>query len=234
MLILIAQTKVSFLIPAAGIGQRFDAHTPKQFFVHKAKSLANRCLEKILGLPYCFEVLVAIDPKCQKDWKLLNLPVQFVDGGSTRQESVINLLDYFLKYSKNPCKQVWIHDLARPNIHLEDFAHLYEKSCKMGNQDRGLVLARKMTDSLSEIDEEGRIVHCLERQSIVKHLTPQIFSARSLRNSYRQLQQQKSQKICTDEAEAFSLTGGQVQIVLAQEESHKITTKADLDFLLDP
>ena len=223
-------TKVSFLIPAAGIGQRFDPHTPKQFFVHKGKSLAIRCLEQILALPFCFEAIVAIDPKHQDQWNKLNLPIQFVEGGETRQESVIKLLDYFLKHSPNSCKQVWIHDLARPNIHLSDFAHLYDLSYKNEDPEKGFVLARKMTDSLSEIDADNTIHRCLERKTIARHLTPQIFSAQRLRFAYNQL---PSHKTCTDEAQAFSLTGGQVQVVFACEESCKITTKADLEFVLD-
>ena len=87
-----------------------------------------------------------------------------------------------------------------------------------------------MTDSLSEVDANNSIVRCLERQSVVRHITPQIFSAKKLRFAYNQLQ---SHKICTDEAQAFCETGGQVQVVLAQQESLKVTTEADIGLIED-
>lgn len=140
---------------------------------------------------------------------------KIVEGGKTRQESVHNGLkavnsDFVL-----------IHDGARPVITTE----LINEVIKQVQTKKAITVMTKTTDTIKEVDENGKIIRTIDRAKLYNTQTPQAFEYRLIKSAHDKLEGQNF----TDDASMLEFLGENVYIINGPYENIKITTKNDLE-----
>jgi 2-C-methyl-D-erythritol 4-phosphate cytidylyltransferase len=148
----------------------------------------------------------------------LTKPVQLIQGGATRQESVYNGLQAL----PSAAKRVLIHDgarcLATPD--LLDRCAVAILNCV------GLIAAVPVKDTIKVVDAEGLIQNTPDRRQLWAAQTPQGFDVEMLRECHAQGRQLGWE--VTDDAALFEKCDLPVQIVAGEETNLKVTTPVDL------
>ncbi len=215
---------VHLLIPAAGSGRRMGADR-------------NKVLLDLLGQPIIAWTLQAAAqaktvvwiglicqpcdrPALEAITAALNLPkpLAFINGGTSRQESVYNGLQSL----PATASRVLIHDGARclATPELFDRCSVALDSCP------GLVAAVPVKDTIKIVDADHRIEATPDRQALWAAQTPQGFDVALLKRSHQQgIDQGWS---VTDDAALFEKCDLPVQVVPGEETNLKVTTPMDL------
>ena len=220
------------LIPAAGSGRRMGSAWQSQ-----GKAQRNKLLLDLHGKPILAWTLLAAEssrtiawigiigqPDDWEDFKAiaasLNLtnPVHFIQGGSTRQESVYN----GLKGLPPEAEHVLIHDGARCLATPELFDRCSDalQSCD------GFVAAIPVKDTIKVVDAEKIIQSTPDRSQLWAAQTPQGFSVPLLKKCHEEGRQNGWE--VTDDAALFEQCRLEVQIVEGEETNLKVTTPVDL------
>lgn len=107
--------KYSAIIPCGGVGSRLNIGYNKILYKVNNQYLIEKTLKNFIFDEDCIDIVIVYHKNDYKTLKSLinNSKVNFVEGGSTRAESVLN----GLKIAKN--NYVLIHDGARPNVSVE-------------------------------------------------------------------------------------------------------------------
>lgn len=211
------------LIPAAGTGIRMGADTgPKQYLLLGRKTMLEHALEALLADARVERAFAVVAPSDTR-WQTLGIAdarVEFVPvGGATRAESVRNgLLALATRYDDND--RVLVHDAARPCLARADLARLMDA---VADDDEGGLLAVPMTDTLKRADGD-RVAATLDRASLWRAQTPQLFRCGSLRAALAA----SADEDVTDEASAMERAGHAPRLVPGSTSNLKITTPADL------
>lgn len=215
---------VHLLIPAAGMGRRMG-------------SAQNKLLLTLLGKPLIAWTLLAVEASSRINWigivcqpeDLPNLksilaelpitkPVEFIQGGATRQESVYNGLQGL----PPDADRVLIHDgarcLATPDLFDRCAAALW--------QHQGLIAAIAVKDTIKIVDENQFIRDTPDRRYLWAAQTPQGFDVQLLKQCHEKGRQLGWE--VTDDAALFEKCGFPVLIVEGEETNLKVTTPVDL------
>lgn len=142
--------------------------------------------------------------------------VALCQGGDTRTASVANALALV----EDDCDYVIIHDGARPYLPRECLERAMDDAIKFGTS----VLYTQSTDSLRAID--GITSRPIDRKSIVRIQTPQIFPADEIKRAYLAADGEEF----TDDASLYeSRIGKPVHLTLGSDKNVKITTPEDCE-----
>lgn len=224
---------VSVIIPAAGLGERFNksradlktAAIPKLFVPLKNQPLILHVLKEFGSSPSVREIILSIDSKSKQLFQKIltgvkfKKPVSLVNGGKTRAESVWNALKRISPKSEYVC----VHDGARP---LFKASWLEQMLSHMNDWD-GLVLGRSAVPTIKVFDPaSGEINETLNRKSLFEAETPQLLKKDVLINAYQTLG--KRAFGATDDVSIIEAAGGRTKVVMHQEPNIKITTYQDL------
>ena len=212
------------LIPAAGIGKRM---------LHDR----NKLLITLLGQPLLAWTLIAAEQAASISWIgiigqpedrsdldtilgniSLSKPVQFIQGGKTRQESVYNGLQGL----PDSAERVLIHDGARC-LATPD---LFDRCAAAIATCPGLIAAISVKDTIKIVDNTGIIVDTPDRANLWAAQTPQGFEVKLLKACH-----EKGRALgweVTDDAALFEKCSLPVTIVPGEETNLKITTPVDL------
>ena len=145
--------------------------------------------------------------------------VIWVEGGSTRQDSVARCLDAM---DAGAVDLVMVHDGARPAVAIADVVATVEAAKECG----GAVLGRPVSDTVKRVAAE-RIVGTVDRGNLFRAETPQVFRASILRRAFERAQEEGFQG--TDEASLVErLPRAEIAVVEAVYPNPKLTTPADL------
>jgi 2-C-methyl-D-erythritol 4-phosphate cytidylyltransferase len=212
------------LIPAAGMGKRMG-------------SSRNKLLMTLLDRPLLAWTLLAAEQARSIDWigiiyqpedleDLKNMlgnislakPVQFIQGGSTRQESVYNGLQGL----PDGAERVLIHDGARC-LATPD---LFDRCANMLKTCPGLIAAITVKDTIKIVDSMGIVIDTPDRSNLWAAQTPQGFDVKLLKACHEQ--GRKLGWEVTDDAALFEKCNLPVTIVPGEETNLKITTPVDL------
>lgn len=148
----------------------------------------------------------------------LSKPVTFIDGGTTRQESVYNGLQAL----PPEATRVLIHDGARC-LATPD---LFDRCAAALDHCPGLIAAVPVKDTIKVVDADQRIEATPDRQRLWAAQTPQGFDVALLKQCHQQgIDQGWS---VTDDAALFEQCGLPVQVVPGEETNLKVTTPMDL------
>lgn len=212
------------LIPAAGMGRRMGSDRNKLLLTLLDKPLLAWTLEAaeaatgidwigIMGQPVDF-------PDFQEILAQLNLtkPVELIQGGETRQQSVYNGLQAL----PTDAERVLIHDGARCLATPE----LFERCGTALQTCSGLIAAIPVKDTIKVVDQNGLILETPDRQQLWAAQTPQGFEVKLLKECHDQGRQQGWE--VTDDAALFEKCGLSVHIVMGEETNLKVTTPVDL------
>ena len=212
------------LIPAAGSGRRMGSDRNKLLLSLLGKPLLAWTLEVaeasahitwigIMGQPADFpdfQEIIAISP--------LTKPVQLIQGGQTRQESVYNGLQAL----PEPAERVLIHDGARC-LATPD---LFNRCAEVLLNFPGLIAAVPVKDTIKVTDKTGFVKDTPDRSQLWAAQTPQGFEVKLLKDCHAKGRQFGWE--VTDDAALFEKCGLSVRIVQGEETNLKVTTPMDL------
>ena len=139
--------------------------------------------------------------------------ITVVTGGASRVESVRNAIEVIaLKSGK-----IAIHDAARPLVEAQLLEQLFRDPRK------NVIAAQKVVDSMKKCDENGRIIDAVDRTSLWRAETPQVFDIEEFRSAMA-----IAPADATDDAEIMRHAGFDVYVVREEKENLKLTTASDL------
>ena len=188
------------VVPAAGSGRRLGGEVPKQYREIAGAPLMEHTLRALLESSDIRGIVVALDPSDRRADaidSLTDVRVQTTPGGVERADSVMAGLE-LLATEGSEEDWVLVHDAARPCLLLESLTALIEQARQSGE---GVILAEPVADTLKQVDEGGQVSGTVDRQSLWRAQTPQLFPLFALRAALgRCLEEGRS---VTDEAMAM-------------------------------
>ncbi len=211
--------KVSAIIPAAGLGNRFGE--AKQFKLLAGTPLFIHSIKAFLNSSKIHEIVVVV-PKDKQDsiYKAImsisgDKRITITSGGERRQDSVKN----GVLVSDTTSDLICIHDAARPFI-TETLIQDSINSCKLFD---GAVIAIPSVDTV-KYSENNIIMKTIDRNSIWLAQTPQVFWKDKLLKAYDGMDESIE---ITDEASIMEKMGYKICLVPGDIKNNKITTFED-------
>ncbi|MBW4632734.1 MAG: 2-C-methyl-D-erythritol 4-phosphate cytidylyltransferase [Iphinoe sp. HA4291-MV1] len=212
------------LIPAAGTGRRMGSHRNKLLLVVRSKPIIAWTLLAASAASQISWIGIISQPSDWQDFKTilaqlkLTKPVELIQGGSTRQESVYNGLQAL----SDCAEQVLIHDGARC-LATPD---LFNSCAEAIRRCPGLIAAVPVKDTIKVVDENGIIQSTPDRRQLWAAQTPQGFDVKLLKQCHDEGVRQGWE--VTDDAALFEKCDYPVRIVQGEETNLKLTTPQDL------
>ena len=201
------------------------AELPKQYLQVAGATLLEHSLRALLACERIAGVVVALHPQ---DTRAQQLPViqdarvQTVPGGEQRSDSVLAGLDA-LSGRAGPQDWVLVHDAARPCLQATDIDALIRAVIE---RDTGGILAEPIVDTVKQASGDALVERTLDRTTLWRAQTPQMFRLEELRRALSQALARGS--AVTDEASAMELAGYPVQLVVGPAGNLKVTVPEDL------
>ncbi len=217
--------RVWAVVPAAGSGRRMGSERPKQYLPLGTQPVLAHTLERLLGHPAVTAVVVALraeDPY----WPQLPLAddprIRAVTGGAERMHSVWAGLDAL---AGEAAAEDWVlvHDAARPCLRRSDLDRLF---AALAEDPVGGLLALPMADTVKRADASGRVQETVDRSTLWRALTPQMFRYGLLRRALAAAME--AGVLVTDEAQAVERLGQRPRLVQGHADNIKITHPGDL------
>ena len=212
------------LIPAAGIGKRMGSNRNKLLLLVRSQPIIAWTLlaaEAASTISWIGIISQSIDwPEFKAiiaDLKLTK-PVELIQGGSTRQESVYNGLQSL----PIAAEQVLIHDGARC-LATPD---LFNSCAEAIRHCPGLIVGVPVKDTIKVVNEQGIIQETPDRRQLWAAQTPQGFDVKLLKQCHAEGVRQGWE--VTDDAALFEKCGIEVRIVEGEETNLIVTTPQDL------
>ena len=222
------------VVVAGGIGRRMGAEKPKQFLTIGTKPIIVHTVEKFV-LCNELEKIIVLTPE---DWieytmdllekylgdKLMKR-VAVIEGGETRNETIMNSIAYIEKeFGLDDDTVIITHDAVRPFVTHRIIKDNIEAVMKYGATDTVV----PATDTIVESQDNDIISAIPDRSKMYQGQTPQSFKAKELRDTYQALTQEEKD-ILTDATKIYVLKGKPVKLVKGESFNIKITYPYDLE-----
>lgn len=224
------------LIPAAGSGRRMGADRNKLLLpvldreilawtLRAAASATSTEWIGIVGQPHDFPQFKQI-----LEAENLTVPVELIQGGSTRQESVFLGLQRLAELGT--ATVVSIHDGARCLASPE----LFDRCAAALDVADGAIAAIPVKDTIKRVKSSSAsspllagqtIIDTPDRSQLWAAQTPQCFNLAPLLAAHRQAI--SAEWAVTDDASLFENVGLTVELVMGEETNVKLTTPWDLE-----
>lgn len=209
--------KFSLIITAGGTSSRYGS-TNKLLEIINDKTVIEETIAKFIDFDEIDEIIISanisIIPTLQEMFN--NSKIKIIEGGNTRQKSVYNALQVV----KN--EYVLIHDGARPLIRKDTIAYVLEAVVDKN----AVTVMTKTTDTIKEVDTDGRIIRTIDRSKLYNTQTPQAFRTDIIKQAHEKLKDGNF----TDDCSMLEELNIPVYIVNGSYTNIKITIKSDLDF----
>jgi|WetSurMetagenome_2_1015567.scaffolds.fasta_scaffold507524_1 2-C-methyl-D-erythritol 4-phosphate cytidylyltransferase len=220
-----SMSKVTVLIPAAGMGKRMGKAVAKQFLPLGDKPMLAHTL---LVFQRASEIDEIIPILSEEDMEIClhDIIEQFhitkvktlVVGGKERQDSVANGLQKLEKSTSI----VMVHDGVRPFVTNE----MIKESVDLAKKGECVVVGVPIKDTIKEVDDKRIVRSTLERSRLWAIQTPQTFPAKILKRAY---EESSKHNVCgTDDATLVERAGNKVRVIMGSYDNIKITTPEDL------
>lgn len=209
----------SVVIVAGGTGSRMQSQTPKQFLELAGKPVIIWTIEKFLAFDPDIKVILVLPESHLIVWHGLKTrykstrKVTITTGGATRFHSVMKGLA-----NVRSEEIVGIHDAVRPLVSFETLERCYSEAEKSGSA----VPVIDVEDSLRTVIGLGNSV--LDRSSVKRVQTPQVFLAEKILTAYENCLDQGH----TDDASVYESYYGQISLVEGNADNIKITFPSDM------
>ncbi len=218
---MIENKKISVVVVAAGVGERFGGDKLLEKIQDKPVLVVT--LSKFL-LPEVDEIVVACHPKKITIYRdliakyLSDSRIRLILGGSERWQSSLAGI------KEASGEIVAIHDAARPLVRPEIITEILKRAIETG----AAVVAAPATDSIKVV-REGENVSALNRREIYLAQTPQVFSRELILEAYARAAAANFQEM-TDESELVTrfMERG-VSVVVSDNHNMKITYPGDME-----
>ena len=210
------------LIPAAGVGARMGAGSPKQYIKIGGKPMLRHTLDAFQSsdlIAHTFVVVSQDDPYI--DAVIPSHGVTILRcGGATRMDSVRNGLAA-LANTIAPNDWVLVHDAARPGLTADLIAKLVTAT---GDHEVGGLLGLPVVDTVKRCID-GEAAGTVPRNGLWLAQTPQMFRLRLLREALGAAQ---DARIITDDASAVEALGLSPKLVEGHPRNLKVTLPEDI------
>jgi 2-C-methyl-D-erythritol 4-phosphate cytidylyltransferase len=231
-------SRIAAILPAAGMGTRMGADTPKQFLELNGTPIVILSLRRIASCSLVTDLIVAtrgdevqrLEERIAKE--KFKQPVRVVKGGDSRQESVAAAL----REVPNDTEIVLVHDAVRPFVTVEQITRVIEEARRC----QAAILGIPAMDTVKEVkraslpEDVALITGTIPRERLVLAQTPQVFTTKLLKEAFARAQSDGVS--ASDEAGLVERLGHDVHVVLGSERNMKITKPADMElarFYLD-
>lgn len=227
--------RVFAIIPAAGLGTRMGGgatkgkRPSKQFAELGGVPILVHTLRKFAACSQVSDIWVALrknetgDFRLQLDREGLKKPVEFVEGGDHRQQSVANALRAI------PAKDddiVLVHDAVRPFVEVETIQAVIAAVEKAGAAIAGV----PAVDTIKKVErtaQDAVVTLTIPREQVVMAQTPQGALYKIMRKAFDDALADGF--LGTDEASLIERAGHEVTVVMGSPRNIKITTPADME-----
>jgi 2-C-methyl-D-erythritol 4-phosphate cytidylyltransferase len=224
-------SRIAAILPAAGMGTRMGADTPKQFLALDGVPIVILSVRRIASCEAVTDIIVATrgDEVSRLEERLreekFKQKVRVVRGGDSRQESVALALETVPKETEI----ILVHDAVRPFVTREQILRVIEeaRSC------RAAILGIPAMDTVKEVkraslpEDVALITGTVPRERVVLAQTPQAFAGPLLKEAFAKAQADGVN--ASDEAGLVERLGHDVHVVLGSERNIKITKPADME-----
>ncbi len=216
--------RVSAIILAGGSGTRMMADITKQRMLVGGMSILKRSVIAFDECPDIDEIVVIVreDELDFAKEELSGIPkvVNIGIGGSTRAASA----ECGFKLISDDTELVAIHDAARPMITSEMISEVVVAARKTG----AATAAAPVTDTIKIINNVGNVQETLDRSTLVRATTPQIFDRKIYQ---RALDTVNDKSDITDDNMLVERIGVSVYAVIQERENPKVTSRSDIAYL---
>ncbi|GAB4015908.1 2-C-methyl-D-erythritol 4-phosphate cytidylyltransferase [Spirosoma migulaei] len=209
------------IIVAGGSGSRMKSDIPKQFLLLKGKPILQHTIERFLTVVPASQLILVLP---SGDWSIWNTlcedhnfhpPIQTVNGGATRFQSVRNGLQAIGASDG----LVAVHDGVRPFISPEIILTSFETAARTGSA----VTCVPVKDSIRVVGTDG-VSQAVDRSQYRLVQTPQTFQLTAFRHAFKT----EEQAFFTDCASVMEYAGFPITLIEGSYENIKITTPEDL------
>jgi 2-C-methyl-D-erythritol 4-phosphate cytidylyltransferase len=231
-------SRIVAILPAAGLGTRMGAETPKQFLeldgtpivIHSVRRIASCPLVTDIILATRADVVATLEERVRAE--KLPQPVRVVRGGGSRQESVTQALAQV----PDEAEIVLVHDAVRPFVTVAQITRVIEEARRC----QAAILGIPAMDTVKEVkraslpEDVALVTMTIPRERVVLAQTPQAFSTKLIKEAFARAA--ADSVTASDEAGLVERIGHDVHVVLGSERNIKITKPADMDlarFYLD-
>ncbi len=212
----------SVVIVAAGSSERMGSD--KMLMTLGSKPVIIRTLMAFQKSPMVDDIVVVTRPEkivaIADMIKLYDISkvTQVISGGATRVESSLAGVSAVRKGAK----LIAIHDGARPLVSQE----LIERVIQGANEHISAVPAIPSTDTLKMVDSEGVIIGPVNRDTVVRVQTPQVFDADIIKGALTKAVQKRL--TVTDDCSAVDMMGFSTYTVEGDTGNIKLTLPEDM------
>lgn len=217
---------VYLVIPAGGKGLRMGGGVPKQFRPWNGRPLLQATVDAFFGpgMPAISLVVLAVPEEYLATARAWHFPAAalVVAGGATRQDSVAAAL---AALPEEPDAAVLIHDAVRPFPPAEP---IHDAISSLSEWD-GAVLGEASTDTLKQVDQDGRILATVPRERIFRAQTPQVARLGAWRRAFDAALRDQFQG--TDDVSLLERLSLKVKLVPSPASNLKLTTPEDWERL---
>jgi len=208
------------ILLAAGDSKRLKSNTPKPYQTINNKTLLEHSFNAFKNIKEIKKTIIVYNKKHKKYLNKLNFKNTIkIIGGKTRQESTFKALS---KIKKMNCKNVLIHDSARPNTSQK----IVKNVILALNKNHAVIPIIKATDAIKRF-EKNIIFKNIQRETLGFSQTPQGFNYSKI---YKKHLENINQTFDDDSA-LFTAYGEKVFVVNGDKTNLKITNKEDLHLL---
>src|ERR1700688_1351456 len=224
-------SRIAAILPAAGLGTRMGAETPKQFLELDGVPIVILSLRSIASCELVTDIIAAtrgdgvatLEERIRQE--TFKQKVRVVRGGDSRQDSVAQALQLV----SDDTEIVLVHGAVRPFVTREQITRVIEEARKC----RAAILGIPAMDTVKEVkraslpEDVALITATIPRERIVLAQTPQAFSAKLLKEAFARAEADGVN--ASDEAGLVERIGHDVHVVLGSERNIKITRPADME-----
>lgn len=224
--------RVTAILPAAGLGTRMGAETPKQFLSLDAVPVLLFTLRRLAACPAITEFIIATRAEEIESVKtsiasldLGSRTVRVVRGGDTRQDSVANTLTEV----SSEAELILVHDAVRPLVTLSQIERVIAEAEACG----AAILGIPAMDTVKEVkraslpNDVALVTATIPRERVVLAQTPQVFHSTLLLEAFARARQDGV--TASDEAGLVERIGHDVHVVVGSERNLKITRPGDME-----
>jgi 2-C-methyl-D-erythritol 4-phosphate cytidylyltransferase len=221
--------QVFVILPAAGLGTRMAGPQPKQFLSLDGIPILIHSLRAFAAVPRITAIYVAVrkteTERVQAQIEEYGFAdrVHVVEGGDTRQESVVHALD---AVHADADDVILVHDAVRPLIDTATIDRTIDAVVAHG----AAIVGLPATDTIKQVERtaHGAIVtSTIPREFIVQAQTPQGFRFGILQKAMADATADGF--VGTDEASVIERAGFPVAVVHGSAVNLKITQPGDLE-----
>jgi 2-C-methyl-D-erythritol 4-phosphate cytidylyltransferase len=209
-------SRITAILPAAGLGTRMGAETPKQFLELEGVPIVMLSLRRIASCELITDIIVATrgDGIARLEEQIraekFKQTVRVVRGGDARQDSVARALQEVA----DDTDLVVVHDAVRPFVTREQITRVIEEARRC----QAAILGIPAMDTVKEVkraslpEDVALITATIPRERVVLAQTPQVFATKLLKEAYARAEADGVS--ASDDAGLVERLGHDVHVVL--------------------